>query len=116
MPDRSLDDLISDQVITDATEEAEMVGDDEGLGQETHSLAIGDGDGDRSSTDTEDARWNGEAGELGPDADDEELDNDYCQAYFDNGEGDFSDDGLGGYTVGGEDGGGGRGDQGDYYE
>ncbi|GAA55307.1 hypothetical protein CLF_107556 [Clonorchis sinensis] len=51
-----------------------------------------------SEADSDDARWNGDVNVDGDgdDIDDEEIDNDYCQAYFDNGEGDLSDDALGG--------------------
>ncbi|CAH8587127.1 unnamed protein product [Schistosoma turkestanicum] len=47
---------------------------------------------------SEDARWNGDANQDGEidELDEDEFDNDYCQEYFDNGEKDFSDDGLGG--------------------
>ncbi|KER18155.1 hypothetical protein T265_16256, partial [Opisthorchis viverrini] len=60
-----------------------------------------------SEADSDDARWNGDVNVEGDgdDIDDEEIDNDYCQAYFDNGEGDLSDDALGGDD---EDGGGSR--------
>ncbi|CAH8467690.1 unnamed protein product [Dicrocoelium dendriticum] len=52
----------------------------------------------QEDNDSEDARWNGEVNvDADPDElDEDELGNDYCQTYFDNGEGDLSDDGLGG--------------------
>ncbi|CAH8678032.1 unnamed protein product [Schistosoma rodhaini] len=65
---------------------------------------------ENEDADSEDARWNGDANQVDEldELDDDEFDNDYCQEYFDNGEKDFSDDGLGG---GDEDGGGAK-----YYE
>ncbi|CAL8073336.1 unnamed protein product [Calicophoron daubneyi] len=56
-----------------------------------------DEDEKAEESDAEDARWNCEVNaEADPDElDQDELDNDYCQTYFDNGEGDASD-GIGG--------------------
>ncbi|CAH8639150.1 unnamed protein product [Schistosoma mattheei] len=58
---------------------------------------------ENEDADSEDARWNGDVNQNDEidELDDDEFDNDYCQEYFDNGEKDFSDDGLGGDDDGG---------------
>ncbi|VDM00989.1 unnamed protein product [Schistocephalus solidus] len=90
-----LDNLVSDQAIADVTtingvnwsslnslncliDDEAAEGPDAGLDLE------GEEGGDN---DSEDARWNGEQIED----EDEDLDNDYCETYFDNGEGDIDD-------------------------
>ncbi|BHF81898.1 hypothetical protein SprV_0802503300 [Sparganum proliferum] len=77
-----LESLISDQAIADVTT---TNGDDEAADGPEAGLGLeGEEGGD---SDSEDARWNGEQLED----EDEELDNDYCETYFDNGEGDIDD-------------------------
>nr|VZI08855.1 unnamed protein product [Spirometra erinaceieuropaei] len=77
-----LDNLISDQAIADVTT---TNGDDDAADGPEAGLGLeGEEGGD---SDSEDARWNGEQMED----EDEELDNDYCETYFDNGEGDIDD-------------------------
>ncbi|VDN12733.1 unnamed protein product [Dibothriocephalus latus] len=74
-----LENLVSDQAIADVTT---VTADDEAA--EAGLDLEGEDGGDN---DSEDARWNGEQIED----EDEDLDNDYCETYFDNGEGDIDD-------------------------
>ncbi|KAF7246568.1 hypothetical protein EG68_09717 [Paragonimus skrjabini miyazakii] len=85
-----LEELVPDQFIQRAAEAVEGADDDVTERPEV--------DQKQQDSDSDDARWNGEVNaEADPDdLDEEELDNDYCQTYFDNGEGDLSEDGLGG--------------------
>ncbi|KAF5397573.1 DNA-directed RNA polymerase III subunit Rpc31 [Paragonimus heterotremus] len=85
-----LEELVPDQFIQRAAEAVEGADDDVTERPEV--------DQKQQDSDSDDARWNGEVNaEADPDElDEEELDNDYCQTYFDNGEGDLSEDGLGG--------------------
>ncbi|VDP70126.1 unnamed protein product [Echinostoma caproni] len=87
-----LKELVPDQLIAQA---AEGIGFVDGVEEPPEEVAYEAA----SDVDSDDARWNGEvnADAADPDElDEEELDNDYCQNYFDNGEADFSDDLQGG--------------------
>ncbi|CAH8871125.1 unnamed protein product [Trichobilharzia szidati] len=90
-----IDEIITDHFIQQVTETLPENDDD----AEKVELAISDNE----DADSEDARWNDDVNPDGDleELDEDEFDNDYCQQYFDNGEKDFSDDGLGGDDEGG---------------